>query len=117
ADFWKHLTNPPVRLIMALQTNFGLTFQEAIHLKTSTHVQNNQLVISDHIIPICTEEQKIILHEFNQLVDKNQSLINKYSRQYIQIYWHDDLKRHELPSNRSWRYWYAKQRLETLLPE
>ncbi|MDI1351878.1 MAG: phage integrase N-terminal domain-containing protein [bacterium] len=29
ADFWKFLTNPAVRLIMGLQTHFGLTFQEA----------------------------------------------------------------------------------------
>jgi hypothetical protein len=116
-DFWQSLTNPAVRLIMALQTHFGLTFQEAIHFKISTHVQNNQLVISDRIIPICTKEQSAILNEFTQLVGEGKSIIKKYSQQYIQIYWHGDLKRHELPGNRSWRYWYAKQRVEMLLPK
>lgn len=116
ADFWQCLTNPAVRLIMALETNFGFTFQEAIHFKT-THIQSNQLVISNRIIPICTEEQHAILREFNQEVDAGKSLIKKYSQQCIQIYWHSDLKHHNLPGNRSWRYWYAKQRLGSLLPE
>lgn len=116
ADFWKCLTNPAVRLIMALQTHFGLTFKETIHFKSSTHM-NNQLVISDRIIPICTKEQSAILNEFNQLVDKGKSLIKKYGQQYIRIYWHENLKRHELPSNRTWRYWYAKERFNQLLPK
>jgi hypothetical protein len=86
ADFWQCLTNPAVRLIMALQTHFGLTFQEAIHFKTSEHIQNNQLLISDRIIPICTEGQHAILNAFNQLLDEGMSLIKKYGRQYIRIF-------------------------------
>ncbi|MDI1351936.1 MAG: phage integrase N-terminal domain-containing protein [bacterium] len=117
ADFWQCLTNPAVRLIMALQTHFGLTFQEAIHFKTSTHVQNNQLMISDRSIPISTKEQNAILKEFNQLMDEGKNIIKKYGQHYIRIYWHSDLKHHKLPGNRSWRYWYAKQRFESLLPE
>lgn len=117
ADFWQSLTNPVNRLIMALQTRFGLTFQEAVHFKISHHVQHNQLLIAERIIPICTEEQAVILHELKQLIGEEKSLIKKYGQQYIRIYWHSDLKCHKLPSNRTWRYWYAKQRLELLLPE
>ncbi|CDZ76124.1 hypothetical protein BN59_00390 [Legionella massiliensis] len=75
ADSWQSLTNPAVRLIMALQTHFGLTFQEAIHFKTSTQLQNNQLMISDRTIPVLTKEQRAILNEFNLLVDEDKSLI------------------------------------------
>lgn len=117
AGFWQSLTNPPVRLIMALQIHFGLTYQEAIHFKISIHVQNNQLMISDRIIPICTESQQAILNEVTQLMHEGMGLIKKYGQQYLRIFWHSDLKRHKLPSNRSWRYWYAKQRFEMLLPE
>lgn len=117
ADFWQCLSNPTVRLIMALQTHFGLTFQEAIHFQSTVSAQNNQLVISDRIIPITTEVQRSILTEFNLLLDEGQSLLKKYGQQYIRIYWHSDLKRHKLPGNRSWRYWYARQRFDQLLPE
>ncbi|HAT2147265.1 phage integrase N-terminal domain-containing protein [Legionella pneumophila] len=114
---WQSLINPAVRLIMALQIHFGLTFQEAIHFKTSEHVKHGYLWIAERIIPICTEEQQAILHELEQLITEKQSLIKKYGQQYIRISWHSALKRHKLPSNRSWRYWYAKQRLVSLLPE
>lgn len=117
AEFWQSLTNPAVRLIMALQTHFGLTFQEAIHFKMSDHIQDNQLLITERAIPICTEDQEVILHELKQLVGEEKSPLKRYGQQYIRISWHSDLKRHKLPSNRSWRYWYAKQRLESLLPE
>lgn len=116
-DFWQSLTNPAARLIMALQTHFGLTFQEAIHFKMSGHDQNNQMLIAERVIPICTPKQEIILHELKQLVGEEKSLIKKYGHQYTRISWHNDLKRHKLPGNRSWRYWYAKQRVESLLPE
>lgn len=103
--------------IMALQTNFGLTFQEAIHLSISKHVQNNQLANADRFIPIVSEVQCTFLNKFNQLVGEEKSLIKKYGQQYIRIYWHSDLKRHKLPGNHSWRYCYAKQRFNQLLPE
>jgi hypothetical protein len=52
-----------------------------------------------------------------QLVGEEKSILKKYGQQYIRISWHSDLKRYKLPGNRSWRYWYAKQRLESLLLE
>lgn len=116
-DFWQNLTNPATRLIMALQIHFGFTFQEAIHFKMSGHVQQNQLLIAERFVPICTKEQKAILHELRQLIGGGQSLIKKYGQQHISIFWHSDLKHYQLPSNRTWRYWYAKQRFELLLPQ
>lgn len=73
--------------------------------------------IAERVIPICTSKQEIILHELIQLVGEEKNLLKKYGQQYIRISWHSDLKRHKSPGNRSWRYWYAKQRLESLLPE
>ncbi|CEG59370.1 hypothetical protein [Legionella fallonii] len=116
ANFWQCLINPAVRLMMALQTHFGLTFTEAKQFRVSIHIQNNQLVISERVIPIDTKEQLAILNEFKQLTD-DKSLIKKYGHEYLQVFWHDELKQHKLPGNRTWRYWYAKQRLEVLLPE
>jgi hypothetical protein len=57
------------------------------------------------------------LNEFNQLLQEDMNLIKKYGRQYIRIFWCGDLNNHKLPGNRSWRYWYAKQRFNQLLPE
>lgn len=64
ADFWKSLTNPATRLIMALQTHFGLTFQEAIHFKMFGHIQHDQLLIAERVIPVYTKEQKAICQIF-----------------------------------------------------
>ncbi|MBG1731454.1 hypothetical protein I4190_15300 [Legionella pneumophila] len=87
SEFWQNLSNPAARLIMALQTHFGLTFQEAIHFKMSSHVQHNRLSIAERVIPICIPEQEIILHELKQLVGEEKSLLKKYGQQYIRISW------------------------------
>lgn len=83
----------------------------------SGQVQPNQLLIAERVIPICTKEQEAILHELKLLIGEKQNLVKKYSQQSIRISWHNDLKRHKLPGNRSWRYLYAKQRVESLLSE
>lgn len=116
ADFWLCLTNPAVLMIMALQIHFGLTFQEATRFKLSTHVRNEQLIISNRVIPIDTDTQRLILAEFAQLIGV-MSLFHKYGQESLQLAWHVELKQHQLPGNRTWRYWYAKQRLALLLSQ
>lgn len=125
ADFWQYLTYPPVRIIMALQIQFGLTFNEAIKIRAPINIQDRQLTISDdiafnsmeRIIQVCTKQQQTILNELNHLLDTDINLIKKYSHSHLTAEWRSELIKYNLPSNKSWRYWYAKQRVEMLLPE
>ena len=125
ADFWQCLTYPPVRIIMALQMQFGLTFNEAIKIRSSVNIQDHQLTISDgvafnsieRLIPICTKQQQAVLHEFNHLTASDINLIKKYGHSHLGTSWSRELKKYNLPSNKSWRYWYAKQRVDELLPD
>lgn len=125
ADFWQYLTYPPVRIIMALQMQFGLTFNEAIKIRYSVNIQDNQLTISgdiafnsmERIIPACTKQQQAILNELNHLIGADINFIKKYGHSHLRTSWSSEFKKYNLPSNKSWRYWYAKRRVEMLLPE
>ncbi|WP_278043654.1 phage integrase N-terminal domain-containing protein [Legionella sp. W10-070] len=126
ADFWQCLTYPPVRIIMALQMQFGLTFNEAIKIRAPVNIQDRQLTISgdiafnsmERIIPACAKQQQAILNELNHLIDTDINLIKKYGHSHLRTSWSSELKKYNLPSNKSWRYWYAKRRVvEMLLPE
>ena len=70
-SIWQSISEPSARLIMALQTQFGLTFSEAIHLLPRVHIRDTHLLITreitfnseDRIIPIRNETQKAILED------------------------------------------------------
>ena len=125
ADLWQTIEEPTVRIIMALQTQFGLTFSEAIQLKDRIHIRDEKIMVyrciafnsRDRSVPIITEQQKAIIQEFLSLIGKYETLSEAIGYDILRLRWRTELKKHRLPSNKSWRYWYAKQRFDQLLPE
>lgn len=65
-DIWTEISQPIARIIMGLQTQFGLTFSEAIQLIDGVHVKEDMLWITrdiafnseDRTIPVCTKNQQ-----------------------------------------------------------
>lgn len=125
ADIWKSITDPFARLIMALQTEFGLTFREAITIEPAIHIQDNYLWItrniafnsSDRNISIRTAAQHSLLNFFKQLIGKHDSLISMMPYEEIRLRWRSALAKHRLPSAKSWRYLYAQAMHASLLAE
>lgn len=124
-DIWKSLHDPIARVIMGLQTEFGLTFKEAILIKPHIHASECSLWItreiafnsSDRKIPVRTENQTVVINLFNWLTQQNGNLIQLKSYEEIRIIWRSALAKHRLSSTKSWRYLYAKQMYSYLLPE
>ncbi|HEM7104434.1 TPA: integrase [Legionella pneumophila] len=123
-DIWKSLHDPIARVIMGLQTEFGLTFKEAILIKSHIQVREGSLWITrdiafnstDRSIPIRTESQKAVLNLFNWLTKQYGNLLQLKSYEEIRIIWRSALAKHCLSSSKSWRYLYAKQMYAYLLP-
>ncbi|HAT4456158.1 integrase [Legionella pneumophila serogroup 1] len=124
-DIWKSLHDPIARVIMGLQTEFGLTFKEAILIKPRIQVRECSIGITrdiafnstDRSIPIRTESQKVIINLFNWLTKQYGNLLQLKSYEEIRIIWRSALAKHRLSSSKSWRYLYAKQMYEYLLPD
>lgn len=110
---------------MGLQTEFGLTFKEAILVKPHIQVGEDSLWItrdiafnsSDRTIPVRTEGQKAVLNLFNWLTQQDGNLLQLKSYEEIRIIWRSALAKHRLSSTKSWRYLYAKQMYPCLLPK
>ena len=125
ADVWQSLQEPDMRLIMALQIEFGLTFSEAIHIKPCVHVQTKDIWVtrdiafnsSDRYVPLLTEYQKEIVAEFNSLTNTQNSLVALRGYDFIRIKWRQAMTTLNLPALKRWRYLYAQQRYQSLLPE
>lgn len=124
-DMWQSMDNPYARVIMAFQVEFGLTFQEAIRIKSYLHIKQDGLWItrdiafnsSDRCIPFRTEKQKAVLQFFNWLTNDHDNLIKQKSYEELRLLWRSGLAQHRLSSTKSWRYLYAKQTYDNLLPE
>lgn len=98
-DHWYTWDNPIPRLIMALQTEFGLTFQEAIYIKPEINIQADSIWITrniafnslDRTIPIRFEMQKTILDKIKKVTDgKSIAEFNDYED--TRIAWRKALK-------------------------
>ncbi|HAU1190661.1 TPA: integrase [Legionella pneumophila] len=122
-DHWQSWDNPIPRLIMALQTEFGLTFQEAIYIKPEINIQADSIWITrniafnslDRTIPIRFETQKVILDEIKKLTNsKSIAEFNDYND--TKVVWRKTLIKQTLPINKAYRYLYAKQMAQYLLP-
>lgn len=123
-DHWQSWDNPIPRLIMALQTEFGLTFQEAIYIKPEINIQSDSVWITrniafnslDRTIPIRFEMQKAILEEIKKITNGNSvAEFNEYED--TRLAWRKALKKYALPINKAYRYLYAKQMAQHLLPK
>ena len=125
ATIWQSMQEPCVRLIMALQIEFGLTFSEAIHIQPFVHVRDKDMWItrdiafnsSDRIIPIRTECQRQIVGLFNELTQQKGNLVTMRAYDLIRIEWRQALTKQRLSALKSWRYLYAQQMHQRLLPE
>lgn len=122
-NIWELMQSNIPRLIMALQTQFGLNFSETIHFQPAIHIKEHGILITreitfnseDRMIPFRNTLQHEILAELCQLT-KNQSIYEIHSYDNIRTAWRNELTIHHLPTNKSWRYLYAKQLYQTLYP-
>ncbi|WP_058452808.1 phage integrase N-terminal domain-containing protein [Legionella maceachernii] len=122
-NLWELFSNMTPRIIMALQTQFGLTFSEAIQVKPGIHIKGHKLWLTreitfnsmDRMIPFRNEIQKNILCDLEKLTNR-QSLIQFFSYKRVKLDWNHALIEQGIPIKKSWRYLYAKQMYEQLLP-
>jgi len=123
-NIWQTITEPCAYFIMALQTQFGLTFSEATLLVPDIHVKENVLWITreiafnsgDRIIPHRIGAQKSILRDLLHHTQGSKNLLQIYGNDGIRYHWHKTLSEHKLPVNKSYRYLYAQQMRKQLSP-
>lgn len=124
SDVWKTITEPCIRLIMALQTEFGLTFGEAIRFIPDIHYREQGLWITrdiafnseDRTIPVRNESQKEILTDLIIYTQGSDNLMQHHSYDKIRDQWRQTLTEYNLPTNKNFRYLYAQQLRAALSP-
>lgn len=85
---------------MTLQTEFGLTFQEAIYIKPEIHMQEDSLWITrdisfnsiDRTIPIRNETQKSILDEIKEITS-GKTIAESNGCEETKFAWRKELKK------------------------
>jgi len=110
ANIWHSIQEPCVRLIMALQIEFGLTFREAIHIQPFIHVQDKHIWITrdiafnsgDRFILICTESQLAILEQFKQYTKEQCNIMQVQAYELIRMEWRNALIKQRLSALKSW---------------
>ena len=125
SDISQQLSDLPVRLIMALQTEFGLTFAEAIYLRPDIHVKEHRLLITrkiafnsqDRDIPLRFEQQANIIAHLKRFIGVEHSLAKKVGYETICQQWRKALSKHHLPCNKTYRYLYAQKLYQDLTPK
>ncbi|MDF1647053.1 MAG: integrase domain-containing protein [Legionellaceae bacterium] len=122
-NIWQTIPDADVRLIMALQIEFGLTFSEAIHIQPFVHVRDKHIWVTreiafnamDRTVPILTTAQKELLSQLNAITDAEKNLTELMGYDLIRIKWRQTMTTLRLPSRKSLRYLYAQQRFQNLL--
>lgn len=117
SNIWQTISEPSARLIMALQTQFGLTFGEAIRFIPEIHFSEHSLWITreiafnseDRMIPLRHDFQKAIIADFSNHTQEFKCLLQQYGYETIRYQWSNALAKLELPTNKSYRYLYAQQ--------
>jgi|GEM_PF-1703730 len=121
-NIWQTMTDPCAYFIMALQTQFGLTFSEATLLVPDIHVKEHALWITreiafnseDRMIPHRLAEHKSILRDLHNHTEGSKNLLQLYGNDGIRYHWHKALTEHKLPINKSYRHLYAQQMKKNL---
>ncbi len=124
SNVWQTMTEPTARLIMALQTQFGLTFGEAIRFIPDIHYRDNSLWITreiafnseDRSIPLRNESQKTLILDLTTHTHGSKSLMQLYGCVDIRHQWRQALAVHRLRANKSYRYLYAQHLKAELSP-
>lgn len=115
-DFWQQIEDPLTRVILALQAHFGLTYSEAIRIKTTIHTRDNSLWVTreitfnsqDRMVPYRNDIQTSIIHLLKELTQGPYSLLQIYGEQDIKSRLRKSLNQPKFPQSKSWRYLYAK---------
>ncbi|KTD04402.1 putative integrase [Legionella geestiana] len=123
-DTWQSISDPVPRFIMALQTQFGLTFSEAISFAPDIHFRDHALWITreiafnsqDRMIPLRCIIQSQIINELVEYLNGSQCLGRIHSHDLICFQWRLALNERKLPVKKTWRYLYARQLYHDLAP-
>lgn len=121
-EVWKEINEPISRIIMGMQAEFGLTFSEAISVIPGIHIQTHGLWITreiafnskDRTIPVRFENQMLLLQELEYFKEKPLIQIHTYTN--IRTFWHMALNEKGLSTKKTYRYLYARQLKQKLLP-
>lgn len=123
-DIWAEMSRPIAKIIMGMQTQFGLTFSEAIQVIPGVHTKDDMLWITreisfnseDRTIPFRNKNQNLILSELTNYVQGDKCLLQLHDYDDILSQWRMALGSMNLPTNKTYRYLYARQLKKELLP-
>ena len=123
-DAWQTMIEPSAQFIMGLQTQFGLTFSEAIRFIPDIHLREHSLWITrdiafnseDRVIPLRNDTQKRIITNLTTHTTGRKNLMQLRGYDTIRYQWRQSLSEHKLPTNNSYRYLYAQQLKNELSP-
>ena len=123
-DLWLNIHDPSARILLGLQIHFGLTLSEAMRILPDIHVQEDRLWLTreitfnsqDRVIPLRSEIQERIIHEFNELTQRKNNLISVQGYQALCFSWRKSLQAINLSPYKSYRYHYAQQVHSKLSP-
>lgn len=118
----KAINEPIAYILLALQLKFGLTPREAISLVPSIHIQDELLWITreistnhrDRLVPIVSEEQHDIIAKLTTITEGRKSLCQQFGEQHVRLAYKFALGTLKLPTNKNYRYLYAKTRFADL---
>jgi hypothetical protein len=122
--FWQAIPEPLTRILLALQTHFGLTLSEAMRIIPDIHVHQNKLWLTreitfnslDRTVPYRNDVQKDILKDLIQITKGERNLMQVHGSEAIRFILHYNLRQLKLPIAKSWRFLYAKHLFEELSP-
>ncbi|MBA2649178.1 MAG: integrase [Legionella sp.] len=123
-DIWTKITQPIAKMIMGMQTQFGLTFSEAIHLIPGVHTRDEMLWITrdiafnsaDRTVPLRNKNQSVVISELTYYTQGSQCLLQIHDYADILTQWRIALSTMNLPTNKTYRYLYARLLKKELLP-
>jgi hypothetical protein len=110
------ITHPIVSTLFQLQTEFGLTFSEAIRLTPDIHLKTDALWITrdiafnskDRMIPIRNQRQIQTLKSLNACISSMQNLMSAIGYHAICHLYRTEMHKFGVSSKQSYRYLYAK---------
>lgn len=117
------IADPLAKLLVQVQSNFGLTFSEAIRIIPGIHIREHDIWLTrdiafnhqDRVISIRHDDQLTLLQSFSSHTTNQQSLIGSLGYHAVLHLYRIALQNAGLSSLKSYRYLYAKQQHAYLL--
>ena len=115
-------THPIARIVFDLQSEFGLTFSEAIRLTPDIHLREHSVWLTreitfnsqDRLIPLRHEEQFMILQSLRELTNNHHNLISAQGQHAVCHAYRASMHDVGLSPTQSYRYLYARQQYNFL---